>query len=72
MLAVFGTPVSQSCSIGCPWTIASDVSWIQIAGSGSRAGDDYVTYTVAPNPGPAPRTGRITAAGYTLVVTQVF
>ena len=71
-LLVFGTPVSQSCSIGCPWTVSSDVSWIRVLGSGTGAGDDGIFYEVDPNPGPSSRTGRITAAGYTLVITQVF
>ena len=71
-LLVFGTPVSQSCAIGCPWTVSSDVPWIRVLGNGSGAGDDGIFYDVDPNPGPSPRTGRITAAGYTLVITQVF
>lgn len=71
-LLVFGTPMSTSCNVGCPWTATSDVSWIQIQGSGNRVGDDMIFYVVSPNPGPGPRTGRITAAGYTLVITQTF
>jgi trimeric autotransporter adhesin len=71
-LLVFGTPMTTACSIGCPWTVTSDVPWIQIQGSGSGAGDDGIFYVVAANPGPGPRTGRITAAGYTLVITQSF
>lgn len=71
-LLVFGTPMSTSCNIGCPWTVTSDVPWIQIQGSGSGVGDDGIFYVVQANPGPGTRTGRITAAGFTLVITQTF
>jgi hypothetical protein len=71
-LLVFGTPMSTTCNVGCPWTATSDVPWIQVLGSGAGVGDDGVWYVVAPNPGPGTRVGRITAAGYTLVVTQAF
>lgn len=71
-LLVFGTPMSTTCRIGCPWTVTSDVPWIQIQGSGSGVGDDGIFYVVQPNPGPGTRTGRITAAGFTLVITQTF
>lgn len=71
-LTVFGTPMSSTCNVGCPWTVTSDVPWIHIQGSGSGVGDDGVFYVIDPNPGSAPRTGRITAAGFTLTITQNF
>ena len=71
-LLVFGTPMSTNCNVGCPWTVTSDVPWIQIQGSGGGVGDDGIFYVLTPNPGPGPRVGRITAAGYTLVITQSF
>ena len=69
-VSVFGTPVSTDCSIGCPWTVTSNASWILVSGSGSRAGDDVLFFDVAVNTTGAPRTGTLTIAGRTLTVTQ--
>jgi hypothetical protein len=69
-VSVFGTPVTTTCAIGCPWTVSSDASWIRIPGATSRAGDDDVFFDVDVNTTGAPRTGTLTIAGRTLVVTQ--
>lgn len=69
-VSVFGTPVSVDCSIGCPWTVTANASWIHVPGSTSRAGDDDVCFDVDPNTTGAPRTGTLTIAGRTLVVSQ--
>jgi hypothetical protein len=69
-VSVFGTPVSVDCSLGCPWTVATNASWIHVPGSGSRAGDDDVFFDVDANTTGAPRTGSLTIAGRTLVVNQ--
>lgn len=69
-VSVFGTPVTVTCAIGCPWTVAVDVPWIHVAGSTSGAGDDDVFFDVEVNATGAVRTGTITIAGRTLVVTQ--
>jgi hypothetical protein len=69
-ISVFGTPVSVDCSIGCPWTVATDAPWIHIPGATSRAGDDDVFFDVDPNATGAPRTGTLTIAGRVLTVTQ--
>ena len=53
---------------GCSWSATSDVGWIT-ASPITGAGGASVTFTVAANAGAA-RTGRLTIAGHTLVVTQ--
>ena len=54
----------------CVWTAAADVSWITITGAMPRAGDDRVSFSVAPNSGSTPRTGRILVRDKTVVITQ--
>jgi hypothetical protein len=54
----------------CVWTAVSNVPWITVTGGHSERGADVATYTVAPNPGPEPRTGTLTIAGQTFTVTQ--
>ncbi len=53
----------------CPWTAVSNDNWITITGGASGTGSGIVSYTVAPNPGPA-REGTITAGGRTFNVKQ--
>lgn len=55
---------------GCLWSAVSDVPWIVITSSMPRAGDDRVGFTVAPNDGASPRTGRITVKDKVVVVIQ--
>jgi hypothetical protein len=69
-VSVFGTPVSTTCMIGCPWEAASSVPWIRFAGATSRAGDDDIFYDVDPNTTGVARAGTLTIAGKTLVVSQ--
>jgi Domain of unknown function (DUF5666)/Putative binding domain, N-terminal/Viral BACON domain len=54
----------------CGWTASSAVEWITITAGASGTGDGQVRYTVAPNTSSSPRTGRLTAAGQTVSVTQ--
>lgn len=54
---------------GCAWTVASNATWITITGGSSGSGNGTVSFSVAANPGPA-RTGTITVAGQTFVVSQ--
>ena len=57
-----------SSDASCPWTAASDVSWITgVTPSGS--GSASIAYSAGANPGP-PRTGHIVAAGQTFTVNQ--
>lgn len=69
-VTVFGTPVSTSCTIGCPWDVQTNASWIHIVGATSRTGDDDVSYDVDVNTTGASRVGTLTIAGRTLTVTQ--
>jgi len=60
--------VSVTTAPGCPWTAASEVSWISLATS-SGTGSGAVSFTVAATTGP-PRTGTATIAGQVFTVTQ--
>ena len=55
---------------GCVWTAQADVSWITITTTMPQAGDNPVSFTVAPNGTAAARTGRITVRGKVVQVTQ--
>lgn len=52
----------------CGWSSSASVAWIAII-SGASTGSGTVTYTVAPNTGPA-RSGAITIVGQTVTVSQ--
>ncbi|HEV2804153.1 MAG TPA: BACON domain-containing carbohydrate-binding protein [Chthoniobacterales bacterium] len=55
---------------GCGWTASSNNDWLTITKISRDNGGGGVTYSVAPNPGPA-RTGTLTVAGQTFTVNQV-
>jgi hypothetical protein len=46
------------------------VPWITITTSMPQAGDNPVGFTVAANPGPSARTGRITVRDKVVQITQ--
>lgn len=54
---------------GCVWSAVSAVPWITVTSSMPRAGDDRVSFSVAPNTGPA-RTGTITVRNQIVRVNQ--
>jgi hypothetical protein len=54
----------------CRWTAESDVPWIQITTTMPQAGDNPVSFSVQPNAGTAPRTGRITVRDKVVQITQ--
>ena len=54
----------------CVWTAQADVSWITIAGSMPRSGDNPVSFAVAANDGASARVGRIAVRDKIVVVTQ--
>jgi hypothetical protein len=54
----------------CIWSATPDVDWIVVPRQGSRAGDDRVDFTVAPNPDTAGRTGRIAVRDRVVVIVQ--
>ena len=62
--------VSVSSLAGCPWTAASNVSWVTIASGGSGSGSGQVNYSVAVNTSPSQRTGTMTIGGRTFTITQ--
>jgi WD40 repeat protein len=55
---------------GCGWTASSNDDWIAITKISRDNGGGGVTYSVAPNSGPA-RTGTLTVAGQTFTINQV-
>jgi WD40 repeat protein len=55
---------------GCGWTAWSNNDWLTITKISRDNGGGGVTYSVAPNPGPA-RTGTLTVAGQTFTINQV-
>ncbi|HSS50161.1 MAG TPA: chitobiase/beta-hexosaminidase C-terminal domain-containing protein, partial [Thermoanaerobaculia bacterium] len=55
---------------GCPWTAASSQGWITFTSSPSGNRNGTVGFSVAANPGTAPRTGTLTIAGRTFSVSQ--
>lgn len=62
--------VTVTATSGCPWTTSSDSSWLAVTTGATGVGNGTVTYSVAATTAPATRTGRLTIAGRTLVVTQ--
>jgi hypothetical protein len=54
----------------CAWTAAAAVSWITVTAGASGRGQGAVTYVVAANTTPSPRTGTMTIATQTHTVTQ--
>src|SRR5271157_1690643 len=57
-------------SVGCPYTVTSNASWITITSSATDVINGVVKYTVAPYTGTSPRAGTITIAGLTFTITQ--
>ena len=55
---------------GCGWTASSNNDWLTITKISRDNGGGGVTYSVAPNSGPA-RTGTLTIAGQTFTINQV-
>ena len=54
---------------GCAWQASSSASWITITSGGNGTGPGNVQYTIANNTG-AQRTGTVTVAGQTYLITQ--
>ena len=55
---------------GCNWTATRSDPWITINSGTPGNGNGAVSFTVAPNPTPAARTGTLTVAGQTVTLTQ--
>jgi hypothetical protein len=56
-------------SNGCPWTAASNASFLSITSGSSGSGSGSVSYQVTANSGPT-RSGTLTIAGQTFTVTE--
>jgi hypothetical protein len=67
---VYGTPISTSCNLGCPWTATSQVPWIRVTSAMPRAGDDRFTYQVDPNPDTSERVGQILVERRIITIRQ--
>jgi hypothetical protein len=71
------TPAGGSASVGvlasaatCPWLAVSYANWVTVSGGAVGSGTGLVTYSAAPNPNSASRTGTLWIAGSFLAVTQ--
>ena len=65
---IFSAAVTTSSA--CPWSAYSTVNWISILNSASGNGSGTLMYSVQPNSSANPRTGSLSIAGLSLVVTQ--
>jgi hypothetical protein len=65
-----GGSVAVTTTAGCPWTANSNASWLTITGGTSGTGAGTVAYTVAANTGTTSRSGTLTIAGRSFIVTQ--
>ena len=54
----------------CVWTAISDAAWITVTSGMPRSGDDRVSFSVAPNPGTAPRSGTIRVRDKVVRISQ--
>jgi len=60
-----------SAPAGCTWTAASNDPWITLTSNPSGSGNSQVAFKVDPNfASTTPRTGTLTIAGRTFIVTQ--
>lgn len=62
--------VSVAAGTGCPWTAQSHASWLSITSGGSGTGNGTVRFNGTASSVPAARSGTLTVAGRTVVVTQ--
>lgn len=63
--------IAVTTTSNCFWRAVSNATWITVtAGGDFTAGNGTVTYTVAANTTPQPRTGTLTIGGQTFTVTQ--
>jgi len=67
-----GGPASTGVSTqsGCPWTAASNVSWLSIPSTTFGTGSGTVSYSVAANSATTSRSGTMTIGGQTFTVNQ--
>jgi hypothetical protein len=54
----------------CVWSAVSNAAWITVTSGMPRAGDEPVSFTVAPNDSTTARSGTITVRDKVVVITQ--
>src|SRR5436309_15941666 len=62
--------VGVTTTTGCAWTAVAVDSWITVTSGGSGSGSGTVGYSVAANTLTTSRTGTMTIAGSTYIVSQ--
>ena len=62
--------VSVTSQSGCPWTASESLTWVTITSGSSGSGNGTVSYSVSSNNSSSSRTGSITIAGKTHMITQ--
>ena len=62
--------IAVSTSPGCTWTAASSTPWVHITAGASGADAGTVMFTTTETPSSLPRSGSLSVAGHTFVVTQ--
>ncbi|HMZ19342.1 MAG TPA: BACON domain-containing carbohydrate-binding protein, partial [Blastocatellia bacterium] len=65
-----GSTIAVATGSGCLRPATSNAPWITVTGGASGSGNGTVSYTVAANASPMPRSGSITIAGFSFNVTQ--
>ena len=64
------TVAIKASSPSCPWTAASNTSWITLTSPSSGSGSSQVSFTTAAHTGTSSRSGSLTVAGQTVSVSQ--
>ena len=62
--------IAVTCPSSCPWSAASNATWMALAPNSGGSGNGTVSYSVGPNSTTQSRTGTITIAGQTFTVNQ--
>jgi hypothetical protein len=62
--------VALTAAAGCPWTAASNASWITVTAGSLGSGNGRISYSLAANSASPARSGSLTIAGLTFPVTQ--
>ena len=62
--------VNVATAAGCPWTAASQVSWITVESGWTGSGPGTVAYSVAPNLGSSLRAGALGIGGQAFTVSE--
>jgi len=61
--------ITVTANAGCAWTAYAS-SWITLSGQTSGTGNGSVSFSVAPNTGPAQRSGSVSVARQSIGITQ--